>query len=334
MAQTLSREEFLALNELAKARRTALQNMFNGTKLVFGNVEKVKAKGKVLKSAKKVSSNAKKLVNGGSKSSESPSMIQSAAQDFIKTCAGVDNIEEVIAAITSEAVSELVSEITPFVGIAYSAFKTGKAAKAVYKDGIALYKSEDYKTGFRVGDPLAAADAVQTIIKRDLTKDSINLARNSAATGAKIAGCFVDLGTGTTAGIGVVNAVAALGLELVSLGVEIKEMKDGNRRLQSPSTLDLTVFAECPVLGCYLLTCADTSTVANMFIADIGLPGWMDKVETLKKKKMDPMIKLAAKDIQKSRLQLSGLTGDKGTHMEKSFFAKKKSSAMKSIGLG
>ena len=227
MPQTLTREDFTAMGELAKARRMAMQNMFNGTKLTFGSVEKVKASGKILKSAKKVSSNAKKLANTGSKSSESSSLIQAAAQDFIKTCAGVENIEEVIAAITSEAVSELIAEITPIVGIAYSGFKTGKAAKSVYKDGMALYKSEDYKTGFRVGDPLAAADAVQIIIKRDLTKDSINLARNSAATGAKIAGCFVDLGTGTTAGIGVVNAIAALGLELVSLGVEIKEMRDG-----------------------------------------------------------------------------------------------------------
>ena len=39
MAQTLSREEFMALHELAKARRMALQNMFNGTKLVFGTAE-------------------------------------------------------------------------------------------------------------------------------------------------------------------------------------------------------------------------------------------------------------------------------------------------------
>ena len=334
MPQTLSREEFLALNELAKARRTALQNMFNGTKLVFGTADKIESKGKILKSAKKVGKNAKKLADIGKNSSESSSMIQSAAQDFIKNCAGVENIEEVIAAITSEAVSELVSEITPVVGAAYSAFKAGKAAKSIYKDGKALYKANDYKSGFRMGDPLAAADAVHEIIKRDLAKDSINFARHSAATGTKIAGFFADLGTGTTAGVGLVNSLAGLGLELTSLGMEIKEMRAGNKRLQSPSTLDLTVFSECPILGCYLLTCADTSSVANMFIADIGLPGWMDKVETLKKKKMDPLIKLAAKDIQKSRLQLSGLTGDKGTHMEKGFFAKNKKNAMMKIGLG
>lgn len=43
------------------------------------------------------------------------------------------------------------------------------------------------------------------------------------------------------------------------------DMRAGNKRLAAPSTLNLTVFKECPILGCYLLTCADTSAVANMF---------------------------------------------------------------------
>jgi hypothetical protein len=118
---------------------------------------------------------------------------------------------------------------------------------------------------------------------------------------------------------------------MFSLGVDIKEMRAGNQRLAKPDTLDLTVFEECPLLGCHLLTCADTSSVANFFVADIGLPGWMDRVEQLKKKQMDPMLKLASKDIQNSRLQLEGLSSDKGTHAEKSFFSKIKSRATKLV---
>lgn len=336
MPTPLTNADFMAMHELAKARRMAMQNIFNGTKLTFGLVEKANAGRKIIKSAKKVGKNTQKLAKGGSQASSvvSTGLIKSQAEEFIKTCADIDNIGEVIEAITSEALSELITEITPFIGIASSGYKAGKAGKAVAKDGMNLYKSQDYKTGFRLGDPLAAAEAVQTIIKRDMAKDSINFARHSAATGTKIAGLFADLGTGTTAVVGLCNSVAALGLELFSLGLDIKEIRSGNKRLQSPGSLDLTVFSECPILGCYLLTCSDTSTVANMFIADIGLPGWMDKVELLKRKKMDPLIKLAAKDIQKSRMQLSGLTSDKGTHMEKGFFAKKKSAAMKSVGLG
>ena len=89
--------------------------------------------------------------------------------------------------------------------------------------------------------------------------------------------------------------------------------------------LDASVFGECPILGCYLLTCSDTSSVINMFIADIGLPGWMDRVETLKKKKMDPMLKIAKTAIKSSRLQLEGLQSNKGTINQKGFFASIKS---------
>ncbi|WP_339722820.1 hypothetical protein [uncultured Paraglaciecola sp.] len=335
MAQQLTMADFAAMSELAKHRRMAMQNMFGGTKLVFSNVEKAKTGKRLVQSGRKIKKSAEKIKNasqtGGGFAEQ---QLRTMAKEFIKTCADVDNIEDVITALTSEVLSELISDIIPFISVATSAVKTAKAAKAVATDAKALYQSQNQKSGFRSGDPLAAAEAVITLIKRNLAKDSINLARYSAATGGKIAGLVLDGGTATTAAIGMCNAVAALGMELFTLGLEIKEMQAGNKRLNSPSTLDLTVFNECPILGCYLLTCADTSTVANFFIADIGLPGWMDKVEEIKKKKMDPMLKLATKDIEKSRLQLSGLQSDKGTHTQKGFFAKKKSNAMKYIGLG
>jgi hypothetical protein len=113
--------------------------------------------------------------------------------------------------------------------------------------------------------------------------------------------------------------------------MNIKDMRAGNARLAKPATLDLTVFGECPILGCYLLTCADTSTVANFFVADIGLPGWMDRVEALKRKQMDPLLKIASKAIDASPLQLEGLGSNKGTHVKKGFFAGIKSKVAKKI---
>jgi hypothetical protein len=167
------------------------------------------------------------------------------------------------------------------------------------------------------------------IIQRDLAKHSVNLARQATATGAKIAGACVDLGTGTNAALGTANALAGLGLKLFSLGVDIKDLRAGNKRLERPDTIDHTIFGECPILGCYLITCADTSSVANLFIGDIGLPGWMDKVEKMKKDKMDPLLKVASKAIDKSNLQLDGLQSNKGTFVKKGFFAKIKAGAVK-----
>ena len=42
MAQQLTNADCMAMGELARARRQAMVNMFSGTKLTFGAVEKVK----------------------------------------------------------------------------------------------------------------------------------------------------------------------------------------------------------------------------------------------------------------------------------------------------
>ena len=334
-SKPLSMGEFKAMGELARARQQLVINMFGGTELKFGTSGKLSAAKDLLSNGKKVVSTAKKAVKGGKDVSKVVSLpgMKEAVQDFIVECADVDNIQEVIAAITGEVLANLVHEITPILGVVTSGVKLAKAGKAVAEDGYHLYKSDEYRQGFRLGDPSAAAGAIQVIIKRDLAKHSVQLGQQSLATGAKIGGLFADFGTATTVAIGVANSLASLGLTLYGLGLDIKDMRAGNKRLAVPNTLSLDVFKECPILGCYLLTCADTSAVANMFIADIGLPGWMDKVELMKKTQMDPMLKIANKNIMGSRLQLEGLSSNKGTHAKKGFFAGIKSKAMKQIGL-
>jgi len=331
----LSIEEFKAMGELARARRQLVVNMFGGTELKFGTSSKLSAAKDLLSSGKKIKSVASKAAKGAGTAKQVVSIpgMKDAVENFIVECADVDNIHEIIAAITGEVLTNLVHEITPILGVVTSGAKLIKAGKAVAEDGYHLYKSEDYKGGFRLGDPSAAAEAIQIVIKRDLAKHSVKLGQQSLATGAKIGGLFADFGTATTAAIGTANALAGLGLTLYGLGLDIKDMRAGNKRLRAANSLDLTIFNECPILGCYLLTCADTSAVANMFIADIGLPGWMDRIETMKRKQMEPMIKIANKNIISSRLQLEGLASDKGTHSKKGFFAGVKSKAMKQIGL-
>jgi len=331
----LSRAEFIAMGELAKARRQLVVNMFGGTRLKFGSASMLSTGKSLLSSGKSLKSGVSKLAKGGSTASKVASVpgMKEAFENFMVECADVENIHDVIEAIGGEVLHELVSEVTPYLGVVTSTVKLAKAGKAVAQDGYNLYKSDEYKNGFRMGDPSAAAEAIQAIIKRDLAQHSVKLGQQTVATGAKIGGLFADFGTATTAAIGVANTLASLGLQLFSLGLDIKDMRAGNKRLAAPNTLDLTVFGECPILGCYLLTCADTSAVANMFVADIGLPGWMDKVELMKKKQMDPLLKIANKNIMGSHLQLEGLSSNKGTHAKKGFFAGIKSKAMKQIGL-
>lgn len=331
----LSRADFTAMGALAEARRQLMVNMFTGTQLKFGSKGVLSSGKALLTSGKKLKSGVTTLAKGGKTAGKVATVpgMQEAFRDFMVECAGVEGIDDVIAAIGGEALHELVSEVTPYLGVVTSSVKLAKAGKAVVEDGYHLYKSDDYKRGFRMGDPYAAAEAIQIIIKRDLAQHSVKLAQQTVATGAKIGGLFADFGTATTAAIGVANTLASIGLQLVSLGLDIKDMRAGNGRLATPGSLDLSVFNDCPVLGCYLLTCSDTSAVANMFVADIGLPGWMNRVEEMKKKQMDPLLKIATKNITSSRLQLEGLSSNKGTHVKKGYFAQVKSKALKHLGL-
>jgi hypothetical protein len=317
-------DEFRAMSVLSRARTGLMINMFAGTQLKFGSSQAFSDAKKLVTTGKKLKSGVTKLTTPAQAVAQTPGLKQ-AAEQFITECADIDNIADIVAVIGGEAMADLIGEIAPYVGILLSAKKLAQATKAVAEDGYNLYKQSYRREGFRVGDPLAAADAITIIIERDLTRHSLDLTRQAVATGAKIGGLFADFGTATTAAIGIGNALAGLGLQLFALGLEIKDMRAGNKRLKTPETLDATVFGECPVLGCYLLTCSDTSSVVNMFIADIGLPGWMDKVETLKKDKMDPLLKISKKHIKSSRLQLEGLQSNKGTINKKDFFASIKS---------
>ncbi len=323
----LDRAELIALGELAKARRALVVNMFAGTKLKFG----VTASAKTAKDLLSDGASLQKSTKATASKAASMPGIKDAVENFISQCADVENIQDVIEAIGGEVTKQLVAEVTPVLGAIYSAGKLAMATKAVVEDARNLYKHAEYREGFRGGDPLAAADAIKIIIKRDLAKHSVDMARQAVATGGKIAGLFADLGTATTVALGVANSLASLGLKLFALGLDIKDMRAGNKRLAIPARLDLTVFEDSPILGCYLLTCADTSSVANLFIADIGLPGWMDRVEKLKREKMDPLLKIASQAIVGSHLQLDGLQTNKGTYVEKGFFAKVKSRALKAI---
>lgn len=147
--------------------------------------------------------------------------------------------------------------------------------------------------------------------------------------GVKIGGLFVDFGIVIIVGIGVVNVMVSLGLILVSLGLDIKDMCVGNKCLVQFNVFDLIVFNESLILGCYLIICVDILVVVNMFVVDIGLLGWMDWVEVMKKKQMDLLIKIVMKNIIFLCLQLEGLVLDKGMYVKKGFFVSVKSKVFK-----
>ena len=293
------------------ARLQALNAMFTGTQLKFGTKSALSAVAGMAKSGKAIASGAQKIGKAGStaaSTASSSSGTLSMVTDFISGCADVPGLDAVAEAIGAEALENLVAEVIPFVGIINSGRKLAQATVRVVDDAHSLYKTAEWTEGALPGDPVAACKAVKNLIQRDLGKHSIQMAQQAAATGGKIAGILGDGGTGTTVAIGIANAAASLGLQLFYLGLDIKDMRAGNARLAKPNSLDSTVFSKCPILGCYLLTCTDTSNIVNLLVDDIGGPGWMDRVETMKRTQLDPLLKIATSNITSSRLQLEGLS--------------------------
>jgi hypothetical protein len=322
---------------LSMARLQALNAMFSGTQLKFGSKSRISAMAGMVGSGKAIASNAKKLAKGGSSaassaSSDGSSGMTSMVKDFITGCADVPGIDSVAEAIGVEALENLMAEVIPFIGIVNSARKLATATAHVVSDAHSLYKSAEWTEGALPGDPVSACKAVRNLIQRDLGKHSIQMTQQALATGGKIAGVLGDGGTATTVGIGLANAAASLGLQLFYLGLDIKDMRAGNARLAKPNSLDSTVFGQCPILGCYLLTCTDTSNIVNLLVDDIGAPGWMARVEAMKKTQLDPLLKIATSNIMSSRLQLDGLATNKGTFAQPTFFASVKSRALAKLG--
>ncbi len=318
----LSRDEFTALGAIAQARKNNLNNLFEGTNLTFAKYCREKMLKNAVSQAADLGSATKDLVTaiqtGGTTAAALSTVgdIRTNSLEFIRLASNLSDNSEVLQALGAEVIPSLISEITPFIGVLTSSYQSVKSWRAVVANARDLYKADYYLEGVLPGDPSAAAEAVILVIKRFLAANTADATRNTASAAAKIAGLFADLGTATTAAIGMTSALAKLIQELAILGRDYMEMKAGNAILKNPATLDMNVFKVCPTLGCYLIACSDTSMVLNCFVADIGLPGWMTKVETMKKLQLDPLIKNATKAIVTSHLSLEGLKATKGAVAE------------------
>jgi hypothetical protein len=333
MATTrLGSQDFKSMGVVANARKDNLKTMFAGTHLSFAKYAREKSLKNALSDAASLGSSTKSLISGiktGSKTASAVSQLgdlHSNATQFFQIATNLHDISDVVNAVGSDVMHSMVSEITPFIGVITSSYNAAKSWRGVVANARDLYKGDYYLEGVLPGDPTAAANAVLVCIKRFLAANTADAARNTASAATKVAGLFADLGTATTAAIGAASALAKLIQELAILGRDYTEMKAGNAVLDNPdpSALSMNVFQVCPLLGCYLIACSDTSNVVNFFIADMGTPGWMDKVEAMKKNQLDPLIKNANKAIVSSHLTLDGLKANKGTFAEKSFFDKVK----------
>ena len=71
--------------------------------------------------------------------------------------------------------------------------------------------------------------------------------------------------------------------------------------------------------------------VLNFFVADIGLPGWMTRIEQFKKQGLDPIVDTAEAQITRSRISITGFHTGKGFVADKSIGEKVNSLSFKNM---
>ena len=332
-AKPLSSAEFAALAAIAKARRENLQSMFAGATIVYGKTSAAGSAKSLLSSGHKVASSVKKLTSTGSSAASTTASggLRGQAQQLILETVGVD-LGDLLEVITNDALEQLVTEMTPYVGIVLSSYKAATAWKAVVQQARKDLGWDAYTDTVLPGDPLAACAAVRTILRRNLARDTVQATIQTTAVATKIAGLAGDFGSGaTTTVIGLASGLASLAVELTQLGIDIKEMRAGNKRLAKPETLDKSIFTECPLVGSYLIAYSPTSMILNFFVADIGLPGWMTRIEQFKQQGLDPIVETAEQQITRSRITITGFHTGKGVVAEKSIREKVSSLSVKNL---
>lgn len=332
-AKPLSSAEFAALAAIAKARRENLQSMFGGATIVYGKTSAAGSAKSLLSAGHKVGSSVKKLASTGSSAASAASSggVRAQAQQLILETVGVD-LGDLLEVITNDALEQLVTEMMPYIGIVLSSYKAATAWKAVVQQARKDLGWDAYTDAVLPGDPLAACAAVRTILRRNLARDTVQATIQTTAVATKIAGLAGDFGSGaTTTVIGLASGLASLAVELTQLGIDIREMRAGNKRLGKPETLDKSIFNECPLVGSYLIAYSPTSMILNFFVADIGLPGWMTRIEQFKKQGLDPIMETAEQQITRSRITITGFQSGKGVVADKSIREKVSSINVKNI---
>jgi hypothetical protein len=331
----LTAADFAAMAAIAQARKANLREMFAGATISYGKSSAAGSAKSVVSAGKKVYSNVKKLTATGapaaSAASSSGGGLRAQAQQMIVEAVGVD-LGDLIEVITNNAVEELIKEMLPYVSIVVSSYKAANAWKSVVTQARKELAWDAYTDFVLPGDPVAACAAVRTILRRNIARDTVQATIQTTAVASKIAGLAGDFGSGaTTTVIGLASGLASLAVELTQLGIDIREMRAGNKRLAKPESLDHTVFSECPLVGSYLIAYSPTSMVLNFFVADIGLPGWMSRIEEFKKQGLDPIVESAEQQITRSRITITGFKTGKGSVASKSIGQKVSSLNLKNL---
>jgi hypothetical protein len=211
--------------------------------------------------------------------------------------------------------NQFLVNVTPFVGAissgANAIVKWGQAAKGLYDKS----KLQEGAGSFAPGDPYAAFEAIVRIQQREINANARAAGVYTGAAVAKTAFAVTDFGAVSGPVVGAVESFSILVQTIYLFARDWNEMNDANAAIAA-GQIDLKLFGTCPLLGCYLISCSDTSAVINLAVGDYGKSGWKFDVEAMWVK-AQPAYNKAREVVQGSRFEIVELRGFKGTKVDR-----------------
>ena len=132
------------------------------------------------------------------------------------------------------------------------------------------------------GNPRSGLYAVRALLERKRNDYAYNAALDIAAGSAQTASVFVDGGAVIGSAAGFAKTALKLLYSIMRTRQNFMEFKQGNQLLESLAEFDANDIELCPILGAYVITEAETSTLLAFLAGGSLGRTWMDEVEKSK----------------------------------------------------
>lgn len=283
-----------AIMHLQDSRRQFIAQLFQGRELKLSSkVSTVVEVGSATYQAGTVTNEvyqlAQKLVN---------SILGNAASDPL--------MQQMIQQVLGKSMSELVKQIAPGVGLAYSTSMATYNSYQALSAAKSAHSIKNANKGLLPGAPAAAFQAVRTLIERERNTRAAVAGTHGLEATAKAAGIFLDAGAATGTAAAIIATSSRLVINLYLLKKDWDETRAVKEIFQKPWEIDNSIFAKSPLLGCYFLLSADTWMIVNLICQDFGKPGFKYEVEQAVKQHLNPLMKVAGQCILNHRMTLTG----------------------------
>lgn len=317
-----SKEEREAMEYIRREQQMALMRQFQRTKVDFkeGTLGKiVSGNGTRMEKLKMAASGGGKVEDLISAGSDLSGAIQGGgtggpiAQIKEKLTKAITDLspnldispDAVLRHIGLPNVADFVKEAAPVLGSIKSGLEATQKWAEVAKTARKKYQMSQSRFAIAKGDPEAALNSIGTLLNRELASNTVAAASATVSFTLKTGGLFADMGGKTGPAVAAAQLIAELLQSIYEFVRDYKEVQRDNELLEL-GALNLDIFENCPLLGCYFLAVQDHSTIIAFAVDEYGTADWMFDVERMVKV-LTPVLESSRRMIKASKFELKGI---------------------------